>query len=619
MITEFGKKLALGCGIATMFFVLIELILMVVGVVPLYERVDPYVGFSGYAPLFVKNTPASGEPTFETAHNKLRWFNSQRFPARKTKGTTRIFCLGGSTTYGRPYDDRTSFSGWLRRFLQSADPNRRWEVINAGGISYASYRVTRLMEELANYEPDLFIVYSGHNEFLEKRTYEKLLKAPEFVRNLGVLASRMRLYSALYDMTYERNAVLPTEVKTLLDRSVGPEDYHRDDEMRDAVLDHYRASLIRMTHVSERAGAKLILVTPASNIGDFSPFKTEGDPARALATAEQARALDNRDPEVFYLQARALRALGRIEEAQQAFINARDEDVCPLRALTPVRKIVAEVAQTRNTGFVDFVHTISERSPDGIPGSELFLDHVHPTIEGNKLLAVAIVQEMTRQGIVSPVATWNDAAIAEISEQLENSLDEQTHAMALKNLSRVLMWAGKHEEAERLINRVVATTSEDGETHFHKATLLRRAGNSEAALFHYQEAARLSPWNAAVHQGFGVLLSELGRKAEARTKLETAIRLDPTRVEAHYDLGIVLESFRDYRKAEIAYRTVLKLDPSHADAHNNLGIIFAKRGDFAAATEQFTEALRIDPNHRNANANLTRARKAQSRRPNTKP
>jgi Flp pilus assembly protein TadD len=249
----------------------------------------------------------------------------------------------------------------------------------------------------------------------------------------------------------------------------------------------------------------------------------------------------------------------------------------------------------------------------------LFLDHVHPTIEGNKLLAVAIVQEMTRQGIVSPVATWNDAAIAEISEQLENSLDEQTHAMALKNLSRVLMWAGKHEEAERLINRVVATTSEDGETHFHKATLLRRAGNSEAALFHYQEAARLSPWNAAVHQGFGVLLSELGRKAEARTKLETAIRLDPTRVEAHYDLGIVLESFRDYRKAEIAYRTVLKLDPSHADAHNNLGIIFAKRGDFAAATEQFTEALRIDPNHRNANANLTRARKAQSRRPNTKP
>ena len=76
------------------------------------------------------------------------------------------------------------------------------------------------------------------------------------MRNLGALASRMRLYSALYDVTYERGAVLPTEVKALLDHSVGPEDYHRDDEMRDAVLDHYRTSLTRMTHISERAGAR---------------------------------------------------------------------------------------------------------------------------------------------------------------------------------------------------------------------------------------------------------------------------------------------------------------------------------------------------------------------------
>jgi len=71
------------------------------------------------------------------------------------------------------------------------------------------------------FQPDLFIVYSGHNEFLERRTFDKLLKTPEFVRHLGALASRMRLYSALYDVTYERDAVLPTEVEALLDRSVG--------------------------------------------------------------------------------------------------------------------------------------------------------------------------------------------------------------------------------------------------------------------------------------------------------------------------------------------------------------------------------------------------------------
>ena len=109
-----------------------------------------------------------------TAQNKRGYFNVQGFPQVKAPGTYRIFTLGGSTTYGRPYDDKTSFSGWLREFLPMADSQRNWEVINAGGISYASYRVAHLMEELVNYQPDLFIIYTGHNEFLEERTYGQI-------------------------------------------------------------------------------------------------------------------------------------------------------------------------------------------------------------------------------------------------------------------------------------------------------------------------------------------------------------------------------------------------------------------------------------------------------------
>jgi Flp pilus assembly protein TadD len=638
-MTAFVKKLVLGCGVAFVFFVLVELILLAAGVVPLYERSDPFVGFSGYAPLFLKRTSSGGEPIYETADNKIQWFNLQRFPARKAEGVTRIFCIGGSTTYGRPYDDRTSFCGWLRLFLPAVDPSRRWEVINAGGISYASYRVARLMEELADYEPDLFIVYSGHNEFLERRTYDKLLKIPEIVRNFGALASRMRLYSALYDVTYKQGEVLSTEVKTLLDRSVGLDDYHRDDEKRDAVLDHYRTSLIRMTHISERAGAKLILVTPASNIGNFSPFKTEaslrisasdiqqvnrlklaatlaldqGNNEHTMTLTNKALALDARNAELLYLQARAHRTLGQIDEARRAFTDARDEDICPLRALTPIRTIVNEVARTRNTGLVDFVRIVNEKSPGGIPGSELFLDHVHPTIEGNRLLALAIVQEMAHEEIVSPAATWNAAAIAEISEKLKSSLDEQAHAMALKNLSKVLAWAGKHNEAERLINLAVTTIPEDGETHYQKGILLRQAGDKEAAVVHYREAARLEPWNADAHRGLGLILSELGRTAEARVELEAAIRLDPKLVDAHYDLGIVLQALGEGKQAEAAYRTALELDPSHVDTHNNLGVILAQRGNLVAAAEQFAEALRLDPNNKDAAANLVLVRTARNR------
>ena len=167
-----------------------------------------------------------------TAENKLSLFNAQHFPRKKAAGTFRIFCLGGSTTYGHPYDDKTSFPGWLRELLPVVDPSRRWEVINAGGISYASYRMAMLMEELVAYEPDLFVVEAGHNECLERRTYARIIATPAPIRGLGALASRTRTWTALKYLIYGSSnrsssapsgTRLPGEVAAVLDRSVGPE------------------------------------------------------------------------------------------------------------------------------------------------------------------------------------------------------------------------------------------------------------------------------------------------------------------------------------------------------------------------------------------------------------
>lgn len=635
MKARFGKNLAMGFGVAIVFFLLIELVLTAVGVETLYKKTDSAVGFAGYAPLFIKQNLPNGEEIFSTAPNKIKWFNMQSFPAKKPDNVTRIFCIGGSTTFGRPYDDRTSFCGWLRKFLPAVNPTRKWEVINAGGISYASYRAARLMEELEDYEPDIFIVYSGHNEFLESRTYSKLLKVPKFFRSLAVLASRTRLYSLLSDIINKNNEVLPTEVTALLDHSVGPEDYHRDDEKRDAILDDYETSLFHMTDISERAKAKLILVTPASNIRDFSPFKSE--PSNRLSAiqireidslkfginmamenhnidlaekmAKKALNIDGRNPELLYMHAKILLALDRIDEAKRAFIQSKDEDICPLRALTPIHDIVAAVSQTKNTGFVDFVNIINENSSNGIPGSELFLDHVHPTIEGNRLLALSIIQEMLREGIVTQGDTWNEDLITEISRELESSLDEKTHAFALRNLAKVLAWGGKDDEAKRLVNLALSMNPEDSQAYTQEGILLAREGNKEEAIDRFREAVRLDPNNAKTHHKLGVLLSELNRTDEAYSELKEAMRLNPKLPILHYDLGIVLHTLGKINQAENAFRNALKLDPNHAEAYNNLGTILAQSGNLKAASEMFAKALTIDPDYEVAAANLARANK----------
>jgi tetratricopeptide (TPR) repeat protein len=426
------------------FFGLLEGVLVLVGVEPALRSGDPFVGFVSNAPLFAEQTDPDGRSILTTARNKLSLFNAQQFPREKAPGTTRIFCLGGSTTYGRPYDDTTSFAGWLRELLPVADPGQSWEVINVGGISYASYRVARLMEELVLFEPDLFVIYSGHNEFLEDRTYAKLRDLPVAVRSAAAVLARTRTWAATSSLLSRLGALpaspqgrpvrLPGEVKTLLDRSAGPERYERDDALRDQILEHYRISLARIAEIAGGAEAGVVFVAPASNLKDCAPFKSQhtsglGEAERsaseaslstalermrdaewseALAVLDEAIAVDPRFAELHYRRGRVLLALGRHEEAGAALRRARDEDVCPLRALTSMREALAGVARDKGATLVDFVDVVEQRAlaeqGHRIPGRESFLDHVHPTIAANGALAVALIQSMIGMGVVQPAA-----------------------------------------------------------------------------------------------------------------------------------------------------------------------------------------------------------------------
>ena len=360
------KKLVFGAVATVAFFGLVEGALALLGVSPRAYQDDPYVGFSGRAPLFVEETQADGSVVMETSPAKLSLFNMQRFPRAKAPGTTRVFCVGGSTTYGRPYDDATSFCGWLRELLAAAEPDRRWEVINAGGISYASYRVALLMEELVRYQPDLFIVYSGHNEFLERRTYPQIISLPRPVRGIGALASRTRTWTAVEKVVdgirtrppkEARGDVLAEEVVDPA-RSMPSVRRHTIATTRFAsrCSEHYRFNLARMVDIARSAGADVVMVTPASNLRDSAPFKSEhrsgltdaemsrwnalvreglsdlrdGSPEPAIDRFREAVEIDPRFAELQFVLGRALYANGSYDEALEAFRRARDEDVCPL-------------------------------------------------------------------------------------------------------------------------------------------------------------------------------------------------------------------------------------------------------------------------------------------------
>jgi tetratricopeptide (TPR) repeat protein len=610
------QALVLPVAAILVFFLLLEGGLALFGVKPALQAEDPFVGFASNVPLFVPATGPKGEQFLTTATNKKDYFNRQSFPQEKGPGTYRIFCLGGSTTYGRPYGDATSFAGWLRELLPAADRSRNWEVINAGGISYASYRVAHLMEELVRYQPDLFIIYTGHNEFLEERTYRKLRDIPPLVRSASSLLAKTRTWSAMssglkkldiYPQAEKEGRVkLAVEVDAILDRSAGPERYSRDDSLREDILKHYRISLANMVLLARSVGAQVIFVTPASNLKDFSPFKSQhtdstntagrqrAEELLAMTTPfvwqknwglvlqflDEAVPLDPRYADLHYRRGQALLALGRFGEAKTAFITARDEDVCPLRALTPMTRIVTEVAREQGVMLVDYVDLLEGRmqSTQGyaILGQEYFLDHVHPTIEGHKLLAVAILKAMTDMGLAQPGPDWGKEAIAAVAAKIEGGIDQETHGMALANLARVLLWAGKSDDAVRLASQAMDIAGDYQQVTINASTTLAT-----------------------------IYISQ-GKAMGALDLLYSSLEQAPGAVELRLKLGQTLldRRFRNLEEAAANLLLVTQLMPYYEWGHALFGIDMAERGRPTIAYSSLKEALRLNPNNSAARQKL---------------
>jgi len=628
------KKALFSAIVFVGFFAGVETLLALVGVEPRLAYEDPYVGFSGAAPLYVE----LGDE-YVTAPSKEGWFNGQRFPVRKPAGAYRIFSVGGSTTYGRPYDDRVSFSGWLRELLPVADPSRQWEVVNAGGVSYASYRVAKVMEELAQREPDLFLIYSGHNEFLERRTYEGLIAAPEAVTALGGLLSHTRIYAAgakLLTPGPQRRAqgeMLAEEVDTMLAHSFGPEDYERDDEFRRQVLAHYRFNLERMVRIARAAGAEAVLITTASSWKDCSPFKsqpTEGVSPEQQAEAARLRAegmalreqeelaaslekldasvaLDPRYAETHYERARTLLAMDRAPEARDSFQKALEEDVCPLRSFPAMNDIVREVARATGAPMLDFDAYVREQADDGIPGAKQFLDHVHLNYGGYRELAMLLVDEFERQGVLAKGPGWNDEAVAAVRKRVELGLDRMAQSEAMHNLSRVLGWAGKVEDAKRVAQKAIEALGDDAEAYNSLGKAAVREGKRDEAMEWFRKALNVNPDHADANTNLGTELSAQGRHEEAMPYIQAALRARPGYWEAHVDMGLALSAQGDVEGAERHFRLAIRDYPASHEAHNNLGVELVRMGRLEEALGEFQLAIRYYRRYAEAYSNLGEA------------
>lgn len=363
------------------------------------SNLDRALDYSQLRPLFVLDHSAG---IWQIPDQRMNFFRPASFPDDKGPATRRIFVLGGSTTQGRPYETETAFSSWLQIRLQTADPDHDYEVINCGGVSYASYRVARVLDEVLGHSPDAIVLYTGHNEFLESRTYQSIQQAGLIGRTVDALGSHLRSVRWLRkkftsnepadaknksaqdrDSQTKQATELHAEVDTILDHERGLASYQRDDEWKQNVQHHFAETFQGMVDAAADAGVPMIVCTPASDCVLTPPFKSQSVvgwlaaqqaqfeanlkrcanlemelPDRLAAVSECLR-LDPDHPAANYLAGRlasehqtsAATLSGSLDDVYSSrtspadfLIRARDNDVCPLRATSAIVESVRQTA-----------------------------------------------------------------------------------------------------------------------------------------------------------------------------------------------------------------------------------------------------------------------------------
>ncbi|MCC9641344.1 SGNH/GDSL hydrolase family protein [Rhodopirellula sp. JC740] len=429
---------------------------------------DPYVGLHQLRPLFVLN---EGSNRWEIPPERYNFFRPDSFPATKASGTRRVFVLGGSTVQGKPFATETAFSTWLRLRLQSADPQSNYEVINCGGTSYASYRVSKILNEVLEYEPDAVVLYTGHNEFLEDRTYahvRDMNAVSRWATGIGSKLHSVRWVQSLFEASYERTE-LAASVETILDQPGGLNSYERDPIWKSGVEKHFANTLEKIAQQTRKNDLPLIMCVPASDLVNTPPFKiqtrsdwtedeenrfrtawsiardSDQNPPRRISAMRECLSMDPFHAGANYALGRLLYDRGDVVQARQYLTAARDHDVCPLRATSAIVQATKDIAARYRIPLVETPTLLDERDfrgvmiADQVPDPSRFVDHVHPSIAGHQKIAAALTQQFEKLGWVELTEQSSVRYENAVKEHL-SKLDQDYYVRGKQRLEGLRLW-----------------------------------------------------------------------------------------------------------------------------------------------------------------------------------
>jgi len=327
-------------------------------------------------------------------------------PEPSNENVLRLYFYGASTTAGFPVP-KVSYVNQLSYQLHHVFKDRNVDVKNLGWSGFTSTMDRYSIASTFWHKPDAMIVYVSHNEFVY----------PDIdVLSLHLAISKLRDNSSLFRLllalskgdsrpdSIEDNEE-PIERRRIPYRLIKPYYWAKI-----AILKKNYKSIAQ---IARDNNIPLIFITAASNISWSPPerpvtFFTPGKKSQAdLKYVRSLLKTDNLDEagEItkYYLEknpkdAYFLFMQGEIEEehknwnqAKFFFSEARDQDLLQWRANKEINDFVRSLDDGRVIRVLDAEEIFKNNSPNQITDYSLFLDNVHPNIQGHYLLTDSIV------------------------------------------------------------------------------------------------------------------------------------------------------------------------------------------------------------------------------------
>ena len=334
--------------------------------------------------------------------------------------TLRVVVAGGSTVQGYPHPRRLTFSAYLQAMLEDALPNHTVEVFNIGITAISSFAVAQAVEDAMVLEPDIVVVYTGHNEIYGVYGSASLSQggASILAKELHYGLMQWSLSALVRRALHAMDAADKARPASLLRVMSAAGAVAVDDPRRVQAAENLRKNLQQIAETCRENGAELVLCTLASNERGFaasiaepllSPEEltqwrllfeqgrrllAEGRAHVALEHFDRAAALDRDHAAVQFYRARCLELLGSDREASSLYARARDLDPRPWRAHSQLNEVIRKQAKEQQVPLVDIDKLFRSHSPAAGIGWELMADHLHPSAAGQILLARGIVEEL---------------------------------------------------------------------------------------------------------------------------------------------------------------------------------------------------------------------------------